>query len=131
MATGLHVELQHPAEDQRCCNNRRSQISRTPTSFGVHRLPGASTPDQQDVGHIQQIVSTLDPTLQSTFSVIATNYGQKTLEKVRGNANIWNWLRDNKCDFEEWIKEIKNFRPDFNKMDLPAQDVNMVDNLAE
>ena len=44
VATGLHVELQHPAEDQRCCNNRRSQISCTPTSFGVHRLPGASTP---------------------------------------------------------------------------------------
>ena len=87
--------------------------------------------DQQDVGHIQQILSTLDPKLQSTFSVIATYYGQKTLERVRENANIWNWLRDNKCDLEEWIKEINNFRPDFNKMDLPAQGVNMVDNLAE
>ena len=43
MATGLHVELQHSVRDQRCCNDRRSQISCIPTSFGVHRLPGAST----------------------------------------------------------------------------------------
>ena len=87
--------------------------------------------DQQDAGHIQQLLSTLDPKLQSTFSVNATCYGQKTLERVRGNANIWNWLRDNKCDFEEWIKEVNNFRQGFNKMDSPAQDISMVDNLAE
>ena len=87
--------------------------------------------DQQDAGHIQQFLSTLDPKLQSAFSVNATCYGQKTLERVRGNASIWNWLRDSKCDFEEWIKEVNNFRQGFNKMDSPAQDINMVDNLAE
>lgn len=87
--------------------------------------------DQQDAGHIQQLLSTLDPKLQSAFSVNATCYGQKTLERVRGNASIWNWLRDSKCDFEEWIKEVNNFRQGFNKMDSPAQDINMVDNLAE
>lgn len=36
--------------------------------------------DQQDAGHIQQLLSTLDPKLQSTFSVNATYYGQKKFE---------------------------------------------------
>ena len=121
------MELQHPLKIKDVATTEDPRFRALLQALEYTGFQVLQQLDQQDVGHIQELLSTLDPKFQSTFSVNATNSGQKTLERVRGNANIWTWLRDNKCDFEEWIKEVNNFRQDFHKMDTPAQDVNMVD----
>ena len=53
------------------------------------------------------------------------------MQHAMDRKHLREWGEMPTSDFEEWIKEVNNFRQGFNKMDSPAQDISMVDNLAE